>query len=113
MRCLLAQTTLDVKRTPWLSSLWKFARSRAVGSLLGIGSVSAYVLQHARLPTALVRKGSIINLAAPHFVRCRCADCSCLRPLDCKQRDRAICHVALVWEGMGLFQRHREDGVHF
>ncbi len=39
---------------------------RVAGSLFGIGSVSAYVLQHARLPTAVVQKGTVItNAAAP------------------------------------------------
>ena len=42
---------------------------RAAGALCGIGSVSAYVLQHARLPTAVVRKGTVVtNFAMPQPV---------------------------------------------
>ena len=41
-----------------------------MGSLLGIGSISGYVLEHARLPTAVVLQGTVVtNLAAPDPLR--------------------------------------------
>ena len=60
---------------------------RAVGSLFGIGSVSAYVLQHARLPTAVVQEGTVITNAAASQPVCPEAACQ----MQCLSRCKQLC----------------------
>ena len=52
------------------------------GSVFGIGSVSAYVLQHARLPTAVVRISTVYtDLVASQPVRPVSGSRAALSPL--------------------------------
>ena len=60
-------------------------------SLLGMGSVSSYVLEHSPVPTAIVRYGAVLDTGSkPQLVRCDFLQSSCNVP----PRQPALHHAA-------------------